>query len=102
MKIGDVTQTNVSIMYIHGIVNDNTLKELRTKLQSIDIDGILESGYIEQFLEDTPFSPFPTLYNTERPDSVAGNLLEGRVAIFVDGTPFVLIAPTTFLCFYMP
>ncbi|ETT68368.1 spore germination protein [Paenibacillus odorifer] len=99
MKIGDVTQTNVSIMYIHGIVNDNTLKELRTKLQSIDIDGILESGYIEQFLEDTPFSPFPTLYNTERPDSVAGNLLEGRVAIFVDGTPFVLIAPTTFFMF---
>ncbi|OMD77171.1 spore germination protein [Paenibacillus odorifer] len=99
MKIGDVTQTNVSIMYIHGIVNDNTLHELRTKLQSIDIDGILESGYIEQFLEDTPFSPFPTLYNTERPDSVAGNLLEGRVAIFVDGTPFVLIAPTTFFMF---
>ncbi|MEK4994079.1 MULTISPECIES: spore germination protein [Paenibacillus] len=99
MKIGDVTQTNVSIMYIHGIVNDNTLYELRTKLQSIDIDGILESGYIEQFLEDTPFSPFPTLYNTERPDSVAGNLLEGRVAIFVDGTPFVLIAPTTFFMF---
>ncbi|WP_341143357.1 spore germination protein [Paenibacillus sp. FSL H8-0315] len=99
MKIGDVTQTNVSIMYIHGIVNDNTLQELRTKLQSIDIDGILESGYIEQFLEDTPFSPFPTLYNTERPDSVAGNLLEGRVAIFVDGTPFVLIAPTTFFMF---
>jgi spore germination protein KA len=99
MKIGDVTQTNVSIMYIHGIVNDNTLHELRIKLQSIDIDGILESGYIEQFLEDTPFSPFPTLYNTERPDSVAGNLLEGRVAIFVDGTPFVLIAPTTFFMF---
>ncbi|OMC91590.1 spore germination protein, partial [Paenibacillus odorifer] len=65
----------------------------------IDIDGILESGYIEQFLEDTPFSPFPTLYNTERPDSVAGNLLEGRVAIFVDGTPFVLIAPTSFFMF---
>ncbi|MEK8208378.1 spore germination protein [Paenibacillus sp. FSL L8-0696] len=99
MKIGDVTQTNVSIMYIHGIVNDNTLQELRTKLQSIDIDGILESGYIEQFLEETPFSPFPTIYNTERPDSVAGNLLEGRVAIFVDGTPFVLIAPTTFFMF---
>lgn len=100
MKIGDVTQTNVSIMYMHGIVNDQTLHELKSKLQSIDIDGILESGYIEQLLEDTPFSPFPTLYNTERPDSVAGNLLEGRVAVFVDGTPFVLIAPTTFFMFF--
>lgn len=100
MKIGEVTQTNVSIMYIHGIVNDKTLHELRKKLKSINIDGILESGYIEQFIEDTPFSPFPTLYNTERPDSVAGNLLEGRVAIFVDGTPFVLIAPTTFFMFF--
>lgn len=100
MKIGKVTQTNVSLMYIHGIVNDSILDELRKKLKSITIDGILESGYIEQLIEDTPFTPFPTLYNTERPDSVAGNLLEGRVAIFVDGTPFVLIAPTTFFMFF--
>lgn len=99
-KIGTLTQTQVSFMYMHGIVNDKVLQELRKKLKSINIDGILESGYIEQLLEDNTFSPFPTLYNTERPDSVAGNLLEGRIAIFVDGTPFVLIAPTTFFMFF--
>ncbi|MEH6880076.1 spore germination protein, partial [Priestia megaterium] len=49
----------------------------------IDIDSILESGYIEQLIEDQTFTPFPTIYNTERPDVVAGNLLEGRIAIFV-------------------
>lgn len=64
------------------------------------MDSILESGYIEQIIEDNKYSPFPTLYNTERPDSVAGNLLDGRIAIFVDGTPFVLIAPTTFFMFF--
>ncbi|ULO09229.1 spore germination protein [Paenibacillus sp. 19GGS1-52] len=100
MKIGDVTQTNVSIMYIHGIVNDKALLALKKKLQAIDVDAILESGYIEQLIEDNVYSPFPTLYNTERPDSVAGNLLEGRIAIFVDGTPFVLIAPTSFFMFF--
>ncbi|MRN53475.1 spore germination protein [Paenibacillus monticola] len=100
MKIGDVTQTNVSLMYIHGIVNDKALQALKKKLQAIDVDAILESGYIEQLIEENVFSPFPTLYNTERPDSVAGNILEGRVAIFVDGTPFVLIAPTSFFMFF--
>lgn len=100
MKIGDVTQTNVSIMYIHGIVNDTTVQKLKKKLQDIRVDGILESGYIEQLIEENTFSPFPTLYNTERPDSVAGNLLEGRIAVFVDGTPFVLIAPTSFFMFF--
>ncbi|MFS0868652.1 spore germination protein [Paenibacillus xylanilyticus] len=100
MKIGTVTQTDVSIMYIHGIAKDETIQKLKQKLQDIEIDGILESGYIEQLIEENKYSPFPTLYNTERPDSVAGNLLEGRIAIFVDGTPFVLIAPTTFFMFF--
>jgi len=69
-------------------------------LQRIRIDGILESGYIEQLIEDQTFTTFPTVYHTERPDSVAANLLEGRIAIFVEGTPFVLIAPTVFIQFF--
>lgn len=100
MKLGAVTQTNVSIMYIHGIASEQTVKDLRSKLQEIRVDSILESGYIEQLIETSEYSPFPTIYNTERPDSVAGNLLDGRIAIFVDGTPFVLIAPTTFFMFF--
>ncbi|WP_261991185.1 spore germination protein [Paenibacillus polymyxa] len=100
MKIGAVTQTDVAIMYINGIAKESTIQNLKQKLQGIHIDSILESGYIEQLIEENKYSPFPTLYNTERPDSVAGNLLEGRIAIFVDGTPFVLIAPTTFFMFF--
>jgi spore germination protein KA len=100
LKVGRVTKTDVTIMYIHGIANDKVVKEIRQRLHQIDIDGILESGYIEQLIEDQTATPFPTIYNTERPDVVAGNLLEGRIAIFVDGTPFVLLAPALFMQFF--
>nr|WP_263323251.1 spore germination protein [Neobacillus sp. Marseille-Q6967] len=100
MKIGTVTKTDVSIMYIKGIAKDDIVKEIRERLQRIEIDSILESGYIEQLIEDQMMTTFPTLYHTERPDMVAGNLLEGRVAIIVNGTPFVLIAPAVFIQFF--
>lgn len=98
--IGRVTQTDVSIMYIKGIVNEKVLQEVRDRLDQIKIDGILESGYIEELIQDAKFSPFPTIYNTERPDTVAAGLLEGRVAILVDGTPFVLLVPHLFSQFF--
>ncbi|MBD0381056.1 spore germination protein [Paenibacillus sedimenti] len=100
MNIGHVTHTTVAIMYIKGIVNDQLLQEVKIRLNDIQIDGILESGYIEQLIEDQPTSPFPTIYSTERPDAVAGNLLEGRIALIVGGTPFVLILPTTFFMYF--
>lgn len=99
-KIGRATNTDVTLMYIHGIANDKVIQEIRQRLNKIDIDSILESGYIEQLIEDQTATPFPTIYNTERPDVVAGNLLEGRIAIFVDGTPFVLVAPALFIQFF--
>jgi hypothetical protein len=95
MKIGRVTKTDVIIAFIDGIVTDSVVTEIKSRLERIDIDGVLESGYIEELIEDNPFSPFPQFQNTERPDVVAANLLEGKVAIFVDGTPFVLITPIT-------
>ncbi|MEH7360520.1 MULTISPECIES: spore germination protein [Priestia] len=100
IKVGRVTKTDVTFMYIHGIANNKVINEVRERLERIDIDSILESGYIEQLIEDQTATPFPTVYNTERPDVVAGNLLEGRIAIFVDGTPFVLIAPAVFIQFF--
>ncbi|WP_042196940.1 spore germination protein [Paenibacillus camerounensis] len=100
LTIGAVTKTDVSIVHIHGLAKEETLQQIRKKLADIHVDSILESGYIEQLIEENNYSPFPTLYNTERPDSVAGNLLEGRIAIFVDGTPFVLILPATFFMFF--
>lgn len=93
MTIGTQTLTKVMITYIKGIVNDEIVKEVKRRLENIRIDAILESGYIEEFIEDAPFSLFPTISNTEKPDIVASRLLEGRVAIFVDGTPMVLTVP---------
>ncbi|MGE7610495.1 spore germination protein [Peribacillus frigoritolerans] len=100
MKIGTVTKTDVSIMYINGIAKEGIVEEVKKRLKGINIDSILESGYIEQLIEDQVMTPFPTLDYTERPDKVAGNLLEGRVAIFVNGTPFVLVAPALFIQFF--
>jgi spore germination protein KA len=100
MKIGTVTQTDVAIMYIKGIVNEKVVTEVKQRLNRINIDSILESGYIEQLIEDQTWTTFPTIYHTERPDVVTSQLLEGRVAIFVDGTPFVLTAPAVFIQFF--
>ena len=93
MNIGRQTQTKVIIAYMEGLADTTLVEEVKCRLQRIDIDGILESGYIEEYIEDHPFSPFPQILNTERPDVATGNLLEGRVAILVDGTPFVMIVP---------
>lgn len=97
--IGRITRTDVAIMYLKGIVNEEVLQEVRDRLGRIDIDGILESGYIEELIQDETFTPFPTIFNTERPDAVAAGILEGRVAILVDGTPFVLLVPALFMQF---
>lgn len=99
MVIGRETQTDIAIIYINGIVNPSIVDEVKARLKKIDVDGILESGYLEEFIQDETYTPFPTIYNTERPDVVAANLLEGRVAIVVDGTPFVLIVPALFVQF---
>ncbi|NHC41804.1 spore germination protein [Bacillus sp. MM2020_1] len=96
-QIGRITKTTIAVMYINRIVNEKVVEEVHTRLDRIDIDGILESGYIEELIQDETFSPFPTIYNTERPDVIAAGLLEGRVAILVDGTPFVLIVPSLFI-----
>ncbi|WP_042474421.1 spore germination protein [Bacillus ndiopicus] len=97
--IGSVTQTDVAIIYVNGIANDKIVKEVIERLNQIDIDGILESGYIESIIQDVQFTLFPTMYTSERPDVIAGELLEGKVAIMVDGSPFVLIVPSLITSF---
>ena len=92
-EIGERTHTKTCICYIDDVVSKGILKELEKRLDEIDIDGILDSGYIQELIRDAPFSPFETVGYTERPDVVAGKLLEGRIAIIVDGSPFVLTVP---------
>ncbi|MCL4517364.1 MAG: spore germination protein [Firmicutes bacterium] len=99
LRLGRITHTDVAVAYIDGIANPEILAEVRRRLERIDIDGILETGYIEEFIEDEPYSVFPQIFHTERPDVVAAGLLEGRIAILVDGTPFALLIPAVFAQF---
>ncbi|WP_156158137.1 spore germination protein [Gordoniibacillus kamchatkensis] len=95
VKLGEYTRTNVVLVYIEGLTDKTLVEEARTRLSRIRIDGIMESGYIEELIEDQGYSPFPQLLNTERPDVVCSCLLEGRIAILTEGSPFALIAPIT-------
>jgi spore germination protein KA len=97
MNIGKYSRTRVAIAYIEGIADPDLIKEMTNRLRRIEIDGVLESTYIEELIEDNPFSPFPQLLSTERPDVASAYLLEGNVVVLVDGTPSVLIAPVTFI-----
>ncbi len=100
MHIGEVTKTEIKILYLEGIAKQGHVKELEDRLSRIEIDGILESGYLEEFIQDQTFTPFPQVINTERPDVVSGNLLEGRIAVLVEGTPFGLVLPVSFFQFF--
>jgi len=95
--LGKYTQTKVVVAYIKGLVEDDLVREVNSRLDRIDLDAVLDSGYLEELIQDAPWSPFPTVAHTERPDKVAANLLEGRVAIIVDGSPQALTVPTVFV-----
>lgn len=99
LKIGKRSKTDVAIAYIDGLVREGLVDEVLERLNRIDIDAVLESNYIEEFIDDEPLSPFLTVQGTERPDKIAAGLYEGKVAIFVDNTPFVLLVPTHFWSF---
>ncbi|WP_347490662.1 spore germination protein [Desulfoscipio sp. XC116] len=97
LQLGEITKTDIAVIYIKNIVNEGLVQEVKKRLSGIKIDAVLESGYIEELIRDNPYSIFPTLSHTDRPDRVAAHLLEGRVAIMVDGTPMVLVAPYLFI-----
>ena len=93
--IGEVTQTDIVLAYVEGIAVHSVVEVVRKRLQQISFKGIIDSAYIAEFIEDAPLSPFPQIQDSERPDVVAASLLEGKVAILSDGSPFVLILPVT-------
>lgn len=92
-EIGERTHTRICISYIEELALESILSELTQRLNKIEIDGIIDSGYIQELIKDAPYSPFETVGSSERPDVIAAKLLEGRIAIFVDGSPFVLTVP---------
>ncbi|MEN6462093.1 MAG: spore germination protein [Syntrophomonas sp.] len=96
-QIGQRSKTDVVIVYIKGVTPDSLIEEVRQRLRRINTDAILDVGYIEQFIEDSPISLFPTVANTERPDVAAARILEGRAAIIMDGSPFALTVPMLYM-----
>lgn len=96
-QVGSRTNTQLCIAYLEGIADPEVLEELYRRLAKIDIDAVLDANYINELIRDKPLSPFPSTGYTERPDVVAAKLLEGRVAVFVDGTPVVLTLPYLFI-----
>lgn len=95
--IGKRTHTQVNILYVDGLANPDLIREVEHRLKKIDTDAILAAGYVEQYIEDSPLSVFPSIWCSEKPDAVAGKLLEGRVAVAVDGAPFVMTMPMLFI-----
>lgn len=96
LVVGRESNTNIVVAFLEGITDPQIVEEVSQRIGKIDIDAVLESGYVEELIQDSVYSPFPQVKYSERPDTVAGALLEGRVAIFVDGTPMVLLVPATF------
>jgi len=99
-ELGQQTRTKICLCYIDGIANGEILNEINKRLDTVDIDGILGSGWIVELIKDSPFSPFKTIGSTERPDKVAAKLLEGHIAIIVDGTPVALTLPHLFVEYF--
>lgn len=98
--VGRITKTEINLAYLLGTADAKIVAEVRKRIKRIDVDSILESAYIEELIEDTPYTVFPQIEHSERPDKVAAAVLEGRVAILVDGTPFALIVPTIMVQFW--
>ncbi|CAG7614352.1 spore germination protein [Paenibacillus allorhizosphaerae] len=94
--VGRYSKTELNVAYIKGIAKPEVVDQVMNRISQIDMDGVMESGLIEELLEGDNYSPFSQLQITERPDVAASCLLEGRVIIITDNTPMVLIAPTTF------
>lgn len=95
ITLGQLSRTDVAMLYVNGKAPRAVVDEVRGRLAKLNIEGILESQYIEERIKDGPRSFFPTVYSTERPDDIAGIIMEGRVGILVDGTPFALGLPST-------
>ncbi|MFC0560363.1 spore germination protein [Halalkalibacter alkalisediminis] len=95
-QLGRRSKTDFAIVYLKGITNQDLVEEVRYRLSCLDMDITMETGVIEQYIEENVLSPFPQLLRTERPDKTIIALTSGKVVVVLDGTPFILMAPVTF------
>lgn len=96
MTVGTRSQTMVQILYIDDLVHEELLEELKSRMEEYEIDGILDSGMLEQLTEEPWYSPFPQYQTTERPDRAAQELLNGKIVVICDNSPYALILPSSF------
>lgn len=96
LKKGEKTKTDICLAYIDGVANKRTVELVKERIMRLNVDCILDAGFIEEYIEDYPLTIFPTIGYTEKPDVVAAKVLEGRIAVMVDGSPFVLTMPFLF------
>jgi len=100
MKIGRRSKSDIALVYLESVANPRVVKEVEKRLGRIDVDGVMESAVLQEMIEDRHFTLFPTIQSTERADRVVAAVLEGKVAVVTDNTPFVLIVPVSFWEFY--
>lgn len=92
-SVGKISETKVAVCYLKDIANNDLVAEVKYRINNLDIDYLISSGQLEQLIQDNGASLLPQMIATERPDKTTIHLLEGRIAIIVNGTPYVLIAP---------
>ncbi|MDR1643793.1 MAG: spore germination protein [Clostridiales bacterium] len=100
MALGRRTKTSIALMYLEDVARPSVVHEAKKRLEAIDIDGLLDVGYIEQLIGDDWVTPYPQSQTTERPDTASAAILEGRVVIVADNSPYVLIVPATMNTFF--
>ena len=100
MKVGEMTQTSVMVLSIKGVANEEYVKQMKERIGEIDVDALIDSGTLAQWIDDQPLSPFPQFNLVERPDSACSGLVDGKVVVLVDGTPYVCMGPSSFIEFF--
>lgn len=96
-SVGKISKTKIAVCYLNNIANNDLVAEVKFRVNNLDIDYLTSSGQLEQLIQDDGSSLYPQVIATERPDKVAMHLLEGRVAIIVNDTPYVLVVPRCFI-----
>jgi spore germination protein KA len=94
-SVGGINKGLCAVVYLDNLANPELIEKVRERLKGISGDFIMGTGMVEQLIEDRPFSLFPSILSTERPDRAAYQLSQGRIAILVDGSPFAMIVPVT-------
>ncbi|MEB1808889.1 MAG: spore germination protein [Bacillaceae bacterium] len=99
-RVGKKTNTKLALVYLASLANQEIINKIDNRINHISTDMGFDPGFVEEFVEDRPISPFPQMLNTERPDRVMSNILDGKVALLSEGSPTALVFPVSFFAFY--